>query len=304
MTTTTPTGPALVDVLAAAGLTPAAASADVSREPLSPQAASGIAHHKAVAVAVLKGLFEAGDTEVVDHYVRPDHIEHSPFVPDGAQGLKNLGGAIHEQFPEAEYRVQRVLAQGDLVLVHSHLVLTPGTLGTAVVDIFRFQDGLIAEHWQVVQEVPESTANGNDMFSTVSRPQTNEPGPAWLTLHHEKLVAKVFDRVLMSKNPSALDEYYVPDFHQHNPTIPDGRDGAKIGLGGYFELFPELSISAPKRLIAEGDIVAILSHGVNAPGERGLAIVDLFRVLNGKVVEHWDVLQDIPETAANDNTMF
>ncbi|QNP74700.1 nuclear transport factor 2 family protein [Streptomyces roseirectus] len=309
MTTTTPAGPAFADVLAAAGLTPdgtapTATAPDMSREPSAQEAGSGVEHHKAVAVAVLKGLFEAGDTQVVDRHVRPDLVQHSPFVPDGAQALKNAGGAVHARFPDAEYRVQRVIAQGDLVLAHSHLVLTPGTRGTAVVDTFRFRGGRIAEHWQVAQEVPEATANGNDMFSTVSRPQTNEPGPAWLTPHHEKLVAEVFDQVLVRKNPAAADTYYTPEYHQHNPNIPDGRDAAKTWLGAYFDAFPQLSVSAPKLLVAEGDVVAVHSHGVPAPGLRGLAIVDLFRVVDGKVVEHWDVLQEVPETAANDNTMF
>jgi predicted SnoaL-like aldol condensation-catalyzing enzyme len=56
--------------------------------------------------------------------------------------------------------------------------------------------------------------------------------------------------------------------------------------------------------IAEGDLVAVHSHYVNAPGERGQAIVDLFRVRGGKIVEHWDVIQDVPATSANDNGMF
>jgi Uncharacterized protein conserved in bacteria len=63
-------------------------------------------------------------------------------------------------------------------------------------------------------------------------------------------------------------------------------------------------MATPKRVIAEGDLVAVHSHTVNAPGERGQAVVDLFRVRNARIVEHWDVVQDVPETSANDNTMF
>jgi predicted SnoaL-like aldol condensation-catalyzing enzyme len=60
----------------------------------------------------------------------------------------------------------------------------------------------------------------------------------------------------------------------------------------------------PKRVIAEGDLVAVHSHHVDTPGERGRAVLDLFRVRDGKIVEHWDAVQDVPETSANDNTMF
>ncbi|NUP30269.1 MAG: SnoaL-like domain-containing protein, partial [Streptomycetaceae bacterium] len=60
----------------------------------------------------------------------------------------------------------------------------------------------------------------------------------------------------------------------------------------------------PKRIIAEGDLVAVHSHYVNYPGDRGSAILDLFRVRNGKIVEHWDIIQAVPETSANGNGMF
>ncbi|WNZ10659.1 nuclear transport factor 2 family protein [Streptomyces sp. 11x1] len=311
MTPTTPARRALVAVLAAAALTstvavvPAVAAppsaAVAERAPYG--SAARLGYQKAVAVRVLKGVFEDGDTAVVDRYVRPDYIQHNPFAPDGAETLKGLAGMVNRQFPDAAYDVKRVIAQGDLVLVHSNVVLTPGTRGSAVFDIFRFQGGRIAEHWDVAQDVPATSANGNDMFSTVSRPRTSEPGPAWLTSYHEKLVTKAFDRLLVRKDLSAIDKYWGREYHQHNPNIPDGVEGVKAGLGGYFQQFPSLTVSR-KRVVAEGELVAVHSHYVNVPGERGQAVVDLFRVRNGKIVEHWDALQDVPETSANDNTMF
>jgi len=69
------------------------------------------------------------------------------------------------------------------------------------------------------------------------------------------------------------------------------------------EKFPK-SRSEIKRVIADGDLVVLHVHSVREPGQRGRAIVDIFRLENGKIVEHWDVVQDIPEKAANDNTMF
>jgi predicted SnoaL-like aldol condensation-catalyzing enzyme len=77
----------------------------------------------------------------------------------------------------------------------------------------------------------------------------------------------------------------------------------KAGLGTYFEQFPQLSVS-PKRVIAEGDLVAVHSDYVDTPGERGQAVLELFRVRDGKIVEHWTAVQDLPESSANDNTMF
>ncbi|MFF4502903.1 nuclear transport factor 2 family protein [Streptomyces sp. NPDC001401] len=262
-----------------------------------------LGYQKAVAARVLKGVFERGDTAVVDRFVRPDYIQHNPLAPDGAETLKNLAVSVHKQFPDAKYDIKRVISEGDLVLVHSNVVLTPGTRGSAVFDIFRFQDGKIAEHWDVGQSVPDKSANGNDMFSTVSWPRTEQPGPGFLTAYNKKLVTAAFDQLLVKKDLSAIDRYWGPEYDQHNPNIADGVAGVKSGLGAYFKQFPQLTVT-PKRVIAEGDLVAVHSHYVNAPGERGQAIVDLFRVRCGKIVEHWDVIQDVPATSANGNGMF
>lgn len=245
----------------------------------------------------------SGDTAIVDRIVRPDYIQHNPLAPDGPDALKFFGASIREQFPEITFVPQRAIADGDLVLLHSNVVFVPGTPGTAVFDIFRFQDGKIAEHWDVLQEVPATTANGNDMFSTLSHPQTRAAQQPWFTDFNKKVVAAFLDQLMVNKDLTAFDTYVSDDYRQHNPNIPDGVAGAKAGLGGYFQQFPQLSV-VPKRVIAQGDLVAVHSHYVAAPSDRGQAVVDLFRVRNGKIVEHWDAIQDVPETAANDNTMF
>ncbi|MET8078982.1 nuclear transport factor 2 family protein [Streptomyces sp. NPDC005303] len=309
MPPTTPARKAVVALLASAALLGTAAIPAVAA-PAPHGVFAGhaydparLGYQKAVAVRVLKGVFEQGDTAVVDRFVRPDYIQHNPFAPDGADTLKGLATSAHAQFPDARYDVKRVISDGDLVLVHSNVVLTPGTRGSAVFDIFRFQGGKIAEHWDTGQNVPDSSVNGNDMFSTVSWPQTSQPGPGFLTEYNKKLVTAAFDQLIVRKDLSAIDRYWGPEYHQHNPGIADGIAGAKDGLGAYFKAFPQLSVSR-KRVIAEGDLVAVHSHYVPAPGERGQAVVDLFRVRGGKIVEHWDVLQDVPASSANDNTMF
>ncbi|WP_432197509.1 nuclear transport factor 2 family protein [Streptomyces sp. bgisy027] len=260
-------------------------------------------YHKRVEIQLLHELFEDGNTENVDRYMFADYIQHSPSAPDGTPALKTTAAMIASQYPDARWNVKRIIAQGDYVLAHSNFILTPGTRGMAIFDIVRFQDGKIAEHWDIVQEVPEHSAGGNDMFSTESRPRTEEPGPRWQTDHSKRLVMAYFDRLLVKRDLSAIDRYVGREYHEHDPGMADGVTGLKAGLGAYFQQFPQLQVM-PKRSVAEGDLVGVHSHCVDVPGERGRAVLDLFRVRGGRIVEHWVTKQEVPETSANDNTMF
>jgi predicted SnoaL-like aldol condensation-catalyzing enzyme len=120
---------------------------------------------------------------------------------------------------------------------------------------------------------------------------------------NKKLVVDFYNLALNQKDFDAASKYLGPRYIQHNPTAPDGAEGLKRLVALIKEKFPN-SRNEIKRVIAEGDIVVLHIHSVREPGQRGRAIVDIFRVESGKVVEHWDVIQDVPEKPANDNTMF
>ncbi|RNL62721.1 hypothetical protein EFK50_13300 [Nocardioides marmoriginsengisoli] len=256
-----------------------------------------------IAVKVLRAAFEGGDSALIDRYVRPEYIQHNPLAPDGPEAMKAFGAAWKLQFPDATYEEKRLVTEGDLVVLHSHGVLVPGTPGLAVFDIFRFHDGRIAEHWDILQEVPATTANGNDMFSTFNEPQIEAAGRRRFTPYNKKLVTDYVRQLLVRKDLAAIDTYVCTDYREHSPNIPDGAPGLKSGLAAFFGRYPQLKV-APQQVIAEGDLVAVHSHYVDAPGERGRAVIDLFRVQDGRIVEHWDASQDVPETSANGNTMF
>jgi predicted SnoaL-like aldol condensation-catalyzing enzyme len=120
---------------------------------------------------------------------------------------------------------------------------------------------------------------------------------------NKKIVVDFYEKGLNQKDFDAAAKYFGPRYTQHNPGGVDGPQGFKNLVNLLKEKFPN-SHSEIKRVIAEGDLVVLHVHSVRAPGERGRAIVDIFKVENGKIVEHWDVVQDIPEKSANDNTMF
>lgn len=105
------------------------------------------------------------------------------------------------------------------------------------------------------------------------------------------------------KVEEAFKLYSVPDYKQHNPYAATGAQAAINFLGPYLKQNPETRTEIV-RVIAEGDLVAIHNNPKSNPKDRGRAVVDIFRIANGKVVEHWDVVQDVPEKSMNTNTMF
>lgn len=119
---------------------------------------------------------------------------------------------------------------------------------------------------------------------------------------NKKLVTEFYEKVLNQKDVDAIDKYVGP-YKQHNPMAPDGPEGLK-GYIRYLKESAPQSRSEIKKVLADGDFVILHVHAVPVPGARGLAIVDIFKVANGKLVEHWDVIQEIPEKPANNNGMF
>jgi len=120
---------------------------------------------------------------------------------------------------------------------------------------------------------------------------------------NKKVVLEFYDLAINQKNFEAASKLLGPRYIQHNPNAADGPEGLKAFLAFLREKFPDYH-SDIKRVFADGDYVIVHVHNVPTPGARGNAIVDIFRLENAKVVEHWDVRQEIPEKAANSNTMF
>lgn len=120
---------------------------------------------------------------------------------------------------------------------------------------------------------------------------------------NRKLVLEVYDRIFNQHDLSAAEEFIAEDYIQHNPHVPNGRAPVVEFFSKHFAATPEAR-SRIVRSSAEGDLVWLHVHATNGPEDRGRAVVDIFRVEEGKIVEHWDVIQAVPETPANDNTMF
>jgi predicted SnoaL-like aldol condensation-catalyzing enzyme len=122
-------------------------------------------------------------------------------------------------------------------------------------------------------------------------------------LEENKRIAREWHELALRQPEEAVAKYIGPNYRQHNPGSADGSESLIMTMKWFTQNFPELRMET-KRIIAEGDLVVLHSHLILKPGDRGSAVVEIFRLENGKIVEHWDVAQEIPEKSANDNTMF
>jgi len=120
---------------------------------------------------------------------------------------------------------------------------------------------------------------------------------------NKKAVVEFYQKGINDKDFDAAAKYLGPRYIQHNPGAKDGIDGFKAFVAFLKDKFPGYK-SEIKRVFADGDYVILHVHNIREPGTRGRAIMDIFRLENGKIVEHWDVAQDIPETMAHNNGMF
>ena len=137
-------------------------------------------------------------------------------------------------------------------------------------------------------------------FSSVTSVSADAPT---IEEKNKEIVLSFYEKALNQKDFAAAEKYFGSRYIQHNPAVPNGPDGLKGLLTLLKEKFPNAH-SEIKHIYADGDIVILHVHSVRVPGEPGNAIVDIFKLEDGKIVEHWDVIQKIPETAANTNTMF
>ena len=117
------------------------------------------------------------------------------------------------------------------------------------------------------------------------------------------LVLTFYDQFFNRHEPDEAATVIADNYRQHNPEVPDGKAPFVDYFTGFFKDNPN-SKAKIVRSATEGDLVYLHVHSTNGTNDRGQAVVDIFKVQKGKIVEHWDVIQDVPEQAANENTMF
>jgi predicted SnoaL-like aldol condensation-catalyzing enzyme len=122
-----------------------------------------------------------------------------------------------------------------------------------------------------------------------------------LNTSNKKMVADFYQSLFGDKNTAAIDQYIADTYIQHNPSLPDGKEALKNAVATWFKGQPKDTVDF-RHLGVDGNLVYI--HTKSKMGNKTFSIVDIFRVENGKIAEHWDVIQEVPAKSANNHPMF
>ncbi len=251
-------------------------------------------------VGTFLGAVLQGDVETIREVANADYIQHNPFIPSGLEPFIALLPVLKEAGTTAENI--RMFQDGNYVFMHNiWRNAAPFGADTLVsFDIIRVdENGKVAEHWDALQPLVTETASG----------RTQTDGPTEITdldktEENKALALALVEDVLMGKNPGKITDYISADsYAQHNPFIKDGLGGIVEAVEALTAQNNMFQYTKVHKVLGEGNFVLTVSEG-QWNGTTN-AFYDLFRVEDGKMVEHWDVIQPVPtEGLANTNGMF
>ena len=125
---------------------------------------SQLERNKQIVVDYYRTAFGGNPRKAVADHFGDRYVQHNPDAADGPEAFTGFVDWLRGEYPQLRLEIKRVLAEGDMVVTHSHLILEPGQPGRALADFFRLENGKVVEHWDVIQDVPENAANTNGMF--------------------------------------------------------------------------------------------------------------------------------------------
>ena len=257
--------------------------------------AATLLSNKDKAVAVLNSI-ESGDQTAIAHINPTQYVQHNLAVGDGLDGF----AAVLAALPAGSARVDvvRAFEDGDFVFTHTDYNFFGPKVGF---DLFRFEDGLIVEHWDnlaVKSELPNpsgrSQLDGTTEITDLDKTDDNKA-----------LVADFVDTILVRADYAKLGQFFEGDHYlQHNPDIADGLSGLGQALESMAQQGIAMVYTDNKIVLGQGNFVLSISEGTL--GGQLTSFYDLFRVENGKIAEHWDVIEAIPPVSEwkNNNGKF
>ncbi|WP_185965472.1 nuclear transport factor 2 family protein [Flavobacterium zepuense] len=252
-------------------------------------------NYKQETVDLLKAI-ETGAAAPVAIINANSYKQHNLAIADGLAGF----GAALQALPAGSAKVQtiRVFQDGNYVFAHTDYNFFGPKIGF---DIFRYENGKVVEHWDNLQEKPESTnPSGHTMIDGTTQVTDLDK-----TASNKVLVRNFVDDILVNGKMDKLTGYFNGDnYIQHNPLIPDQLSGLGKALGEMAKAGITMKYDTIHQVLGEGNFVLVVSEG--HLGGKHSSFYDLFRVENGKIAEHWDVIETIEPQAEwkNNNGKF
>ena len=253
---------------------------------------------KDIATAEMASLFVSFDADDARKTMAEDLIQHNPTVPTGRDALIGFLPALKDSGITAT--THRLIAEGDMVVAQNEYKNAKSFGGDhlAAFDVFRIEDGKVAEHWDNLSPVTPPNPSGRTQFDG-----TTEITDLDRTSENKALVTDFVNDVLQGAAPEKITDYIsTVTYLQHNSAVADGLDGLSTAIQAMVDAGQPMTYSKTHFIVAEGNFVFTASEG-EFLGTHS-AFYDLFRVEDGKIVEHWDVIQEIPEESANNNGKF
>lgn len=275
--------------------------ATVSAAVLSTSAFAGEMNANEQIVAdTLKAVFSDFDATKAGELLAEDYIQHSPSLPTGSAPIIGFIPQLKES--GITYTTHRIFSEGDIVVTHNSYENAQAFGAPSIVtfDVFRVKDGKITEHWDNIQPVAGPNASGHSMVDG-----TTEITDLDKTEANKALITKFADDILIGGKMDKITDYISPEegkYAQHNPMIGDGLDALGKAFAELAKNGMAIKYTKVHHVIGQGNFVLAMSEGTL--GDKPTAYYDLFRVEDGKIAEHWDVISEIPATSANENGKF
>lgn len=246
------------------------------------------------AVAVIESIGTT-NVEPISYINANNYVQHNLAVKDGLAGFGELVAVL----PEGSYGKNiRAFADGDMVIMHNEYDFFGPKVGF---DIFRFENGLIVEHWDNLADIAEDVnASGRGQLDGTTVLKDLE-----LTDTNKTIVEGFVNDVLMGAAPEKITDYVSTDkYFQHNTGVADGLDGLGEALAALAEAGLPMIYNENHFVYGQGNFVLAGSEGIFLGEE--VAFYDLFRIEDGLIVEHWDVIENMLDEAdhMNDNGKF
>lgn len=245
---------------------------------------------------LLKGI-QTGDPASVQVVNEAKYIQHNPHNREGSEGLAELFARLAKTSPRVE--IVRIFADDDIVFAHVEYDFDEVVAGF---EVFRFEDGLAVEHWDNLQsKSPTPNQSGHTMHDGPT-----EVADLDSTEVTRKLVRSFVHEVMVGGNVDSLYDYVADaGYTEHSPQLGDDLARLRVALsrtGADNER--TLDYQRIHRILAEGNFALTVCEGFRSGIHT--SFYDLFRVANGKIVEHWDTVAEVPPRAEwkNDNGKF